>query len=818
MRTLKKTLCLALALVLCLGLASAGFAAGLDDFTDADQVGAQYEEAVAVLIGTGIVDGMTGGTEINPTGALTREQAAKIITYMVLGKDIAERLTADSDPFDDVKADRWSAGYISYCVNEGIIVGFGDDTFRPTDELTGYQFAAMVLRALGFGLNGEYEGSGWTINVAKDAFTIGLFAGDAAAAINDSIQRQQAMLIAFNGLDYAPNGETSEYVVKNAGGTVLYRGTDAVTALVMQQANAGSTLTVETTKAGSLGDTVYGLTEGTKEDDFGRVSKTYTNGKSGNDEVVYASFEPTALLTYTAQTTKAKITSDLKALGIDTSNITLNMRVNGATSTDLASTVGGNGTLIQVYATSTANTYEAVIIHTYVKVLAEGDIKAATADKAAYITIDGKEYETDAFKAGDVVLYTATDSKIVNVVKANSVSGTVTATASGYFRINGERYELSYHNDSVTIGSTPGYTVSNNTYTYYLDSYGYVIHAIQGETAPVETSNVYVIATASTTIPGQQGDNLFETTDGSAAAQAKVIDLTTGTVSIKNIGIVKGNDNKYYYANMSGAASSEAVSLNNVKYFDNGTTATAFADAGLYEYTELADGSIVLGDKLDTSVTIEKNKVEITTGLYANASTNVTVFEYNADYTTITRTEYVGVANFPETAISGIAAVDSVAATGAVNSVVIVRAATPVAAPAVYAVYNGLGEYSADGQAYGFYVNGELVNYYLASGVNASTAGIDAVSAGDVVTITLTDGKLAASAVAAASEVADAVEVTYVTETYFVAGGTVYTFATTGCQVINAETKAADTIEIGDTVTGYGADANNIAFVVVAAD
>ena len=201
MRTLKKSLALVLALVMVLGLGVVGASADnkLDDYTDAKDIGDAYVEAVGVMTGLEIVDGMTE-TTIDPTATYTREQAAKIIAYMVLGKSAADSLTCTVAPFDDVAADRWSAGYISFCVEQGIIDGMTDTTFEPTGTLTGFQWAKMLLSAVGFNANGEFTGDSWSLNTARVAHSVGLFSGDAAGADHVALQRQQAMLYAFNTL------------------------------------------------------------------------------------------------------------------------------------------------------------------------------------------------------------------------------------------------------------------------------------------------------------------------------------------------------------------------------------------------------------------------------------------------------------------------------------------------------------------------------------------------------------------------------------------------------------------------------------------
>ena len=202
MRTLKKTLSLVLVVAMVLGLCVVGASAynKVEDFTDdVDKIGDAYYEAVGVLTGIQVIDGMTE-TSFQPQGNYTREQAAKIIAYMMLGKADADSLGCTKAPFDDVAADRWSAGYIAFCVEQGIIDGMTETTFEPTGTLTGFQWAKMLLCAVGFGVKGEFTGSSWSLNTAKYAHNVDLFAGDLAGADHTAITREQAALYAFNVL------------------------------------------------------------------------------------------------------------------------------------------------------------------------------------------------------------------------------------------------------------------------------------------------------------------------------------------------------------------------------------------------------------------------------------------------------------------------------------------------------------------------------------------------------------------------------------------------------------------------------------------
>ena len=118
MKNLKKVLSLVLALAMALSLMTAAFAADASDYKDYSKV--TYKEAVDVMTAAGIFNG-GDGNNFNSDATLNREQAAKIITYMLVGQEKADKLTATVAPYADVAANRWSAGAIAYCTNEGIL-------------------------------------------------------------------------------------------------------------------------------------------------------------------------------------------------------------------------------------------------------------------------------------------------------------------------------------------------------------------------------------------------------------------------------------------------------------------------------------------------------------------------------------------------------------------------------------------------------------------------------------------------------------------------------------------------------------------------
>ena len=170
-------------------------------FSDEAMIEVPYAEAVSKMTAKGILNGFPDGS-FQPQGTLTREQGAKIVTYMVLGDEV-ENLVCTAAPFTDVEQDRWSAPCIAWCAEREILLGYGDGRFGPTDLLTGFQFAKMLLCTFELAREGNYVGLGdaWTQAVFEDGTAKGLFAGDSAMASSSPLSREQAALMAWNAMN-----------------------------------------------------------------------------------------------------------------------------------------------------------------------------------------------------------------------------------------------------------------------------------------------------------------------------------------------------------------------------------------------------------------------------------------------------------------------------------------------------------------------------------------------------------------------------------------------------------------------------------------
>ena len=184
MRNLKKFLALVLAMMMTLSLMVTVNAAPAtpNDFTDKDEITAEYKEAVNVLSALGIVKGDERG--FRPSATINRAEVATMIYRIATNvKDSQADIYKDYGHFTDVDSSFWAAGYINYCANAELIKGRGGDKFDPKSDITGYELLAMLLRLLGYDQKGEFTGKGWETRTASFGQEVGITKGITALLI-----------------------------------------------------------------------------------------------------------------------------------------------------------------------------------------------------------------------------------------------------------------------------------------------------------------------------------------------------------------------------------------------------------------------------------------------------------------------------------------------------------------------------------------------------------------------------------------------------------------------------------------------------------
>lgn len=113
-------------------------------FPDVDE-DAPYAEAVSYISEIGIMEG-DENRNFNPDRLVTRAEMAAIICRM-LGE--TEGLSA-ADDFLDVPRSHWANPYVSKATELGVINGYPDGRFGPSDNVTYEQAVTMVVRAVGY--------------------------------------------------------------------------------------------------------------------------------------------------------------------------------------------------------------------------------------------------------------------------------------------------------------------------------------------------------------------------------------------------------------------------------------------------------------------------------------------------------------------------------------------------------------------------------------------------------------------------------------------------------------------------------------------
>ena len=200
MKTLKKTLCLVLAVVMVVGALVLPASAAYKDVND---IGADYKAAVEMLDNWNVMEGDATGN-FKPKASIQRQEMAAIIYRLLTGdnegygKDNSAIYTPYAAKFTDVDAKGWAAGYIGYCVNKGIIVGVNAEgtLFDPTRAIPGNDVLCMLLRALGYGKNKEYQGADWAKHIASDATRLHLTDG-ITSKLDAISQRQEVALMTY---------------------------------------------------------------------------------------------------------------------------------------------------------------------------------------------------------------------------------------------------------------------------------------------------------------------------------------------------------------------------------------------------------------------------------------------------------------------------------------------------------------------------------------------------------------------------------------------------------------------------------------------
>jgi hypothetical protein len=642
MRNLKRALSLTLASVMLLGMMVIGTSAA--SFNDADDI--SNVTAATILQEIGVMLGDDKGN-FGPDLIVTRGQMAIIVCKLLYGDKLNVTQFEGSSQYADVPVGHYANGYVNLASSLGIINGYGNGYFGPSDPVTTAQAALMLGKALGYYQHNELTGD-WSQD-ALTAITLAtrltMFEGIVPPTANEGLTRDNVAVMSFNTLTRATpvrfNTIVNEYYT--VGGS-LTTGVEYIDAYEFGKPDYTGHEYSHT-----LGYTIYGLYISNDEDrdDFGRPAEEWSYEKGG----VIGSFNKEPIKTYTAKASKGDLfnligSSNVSKLTTSGEKNVLSVYVDGdGVSTPdkddyfvRNSSDGGNsgkGVLTEVYQDED-NNVTLVYINTYVMQATDDyssskgsvDVTVLTGEATDNaLNVDDFAQIVD-YAEDDYILYTYADGDIQTVAKADLQAGEVTAysnatdkefgEASGSVTLDGTKYDYAkWAEVDADNGCAVTYTVGVNA-SIVLDKYGYAIYV---DDASMSVGNyVYVAAIAEET-------NLST----KVVAEAYFTDGRDETITVKEI---TGAD---------GADLSDAI--------ESGNRLESDAVKGWYSYSRNSKGEYTLEKATTTrklsATSIEQNKVNIAGAVSGNSSTLFIVKDKNDNITL-----YTGIANVPD--ITGI--------------------------------------------------------------------------------------------------------------------------------------------------------------------
>jgi uncharacterized repeat protein (TIGR02543 family) len=149
--------------------------------------------------------GYTDGT-VRPLANITRQEVA-VIFYRLLDDTSRAIYYAEENSFSDVDSSWWSNTAISTLANIGVITGYTDGTFRPLENISREEFAAIAARFAVVTETPENPFSDtegrWSTNLISFAYSKGWVTGytDGTFRPTENITRAETMAIINRVLD-----------------------------------------------------------------------------------------------------------------------------------------------------------------------------------------------------------------------------------------------------------------------------------------------------------------------------------------------------------------------------------------------------------------------------------------------------------------------------------------------------------------------------------------------------------------------------------------------------------------------------------------
>ncbi|ABR46415.1 S-layer domain protein [Alkaliphilus metalliredigens QYMF] len=157
------------------------------------------QKAGDTLRGLGIYSGYEDGT-LRLGNSITRAEFTTLAVKIV-GLSHQHESRMGKTPFSDVPSDFWGSGYINIAVDESLMSGYPNQTFRPEGNITYAETLSVLVSLLGYKDDAvklgqwpenylqQAEGLNLTKNISHDANHV-VTRGDVAVLIHNALSVQ----------------------------------------------------------------------------------------------------------------------------------------------------------------------------------------------------------------------------------------------------------------------------------------------------------------------------------------------------------------------------------------------------------------------------------------------------------------------------------------------------------------------------------------------------------------------------------------------------------------------------------------------------
>lgn len=110
----------------------------LNGFSDVENINSKYLRAFQVLSANHLISGYADNT-LKPKANITRAEMAKLVSYLIPSAILSKEYYGYSDEIPE-----WAKIDIERCSRAGIISGYSDNTFRPSNYITRAEAVRMI--------------------------------------------------------------------------------------------------------------------------------------------------------------------------------------------------------------------------------------------------------------------------------------------------------------------------------------------------------------------------------------------------------------------------------------------------------------------------------------------------------------------------------------------------------------------------------------------------------------------------------------------------------------------------------------------------